>query len=59
MTYSTKKEREITNSDLKSYIKLLKQEELDDEYRYMLNKYFQRFFHPFVCILLAIMGKDL
>ena len=22
----------------------------------MLNKYFQRFFHPFVCVLLAIMG---
>ena len=22
----------------------------------MLNKYYQRFFHPFVCILLAIMG---
>lgn len=56
MTYSTKREREITNSDLKSYIKLLKSEEMDEEYRYMLNKYFQRFFHPFVCILLAIMG---
>ena len=22
----------------------------------MLNKYYQRFFHPFVCILLAVMG---
>ena len=29
---------------------------MDEEYRYMLNKYLQRFFHPFVCILLAIMG---
>lgn len=56
MTYSTKKEREITNKDLKSYIKLLKKENLDEEYRYMLNKYLQRFFHPFVCVLLAIMG---
>ncbi len=56
MTYSTKKEREITNKDLKSYIKLLKKENLDEEYRYMLNKYFQRFFHPFVCVLLAILG---
>ena len=56
MTYSTKKEREITNSDLRSYIKLLKKEALDEEYRYMLNKYLQRFFHPFVCVLLAIMG---
>ena len=56
MTYSTKKEREITNKDLKSYISLLKKEGLDEEYRYMLNKYFQRFFHPFVCVLLAILG---
>ena len=56
MTYSTKKEREINNKNLHSYIKLLKKEGLDEEYRYMLNKYFQRFFHPFVCVLLAIMG---
>ena len=56
MIYATKKEREITNAKLKSYIKLLKKENLDEEYRYMLNKYFQRFLHPFVCILLAIMG---
>lgn len=56
MTYSVKKEREINNHDLHNYIKLLKKEGLDEEYRYMLNKYLQRFFHPFVCILLAIMG---
>ena len=56
MTYSVKKEREITNHDLHNYIKLLKKEGLDEEYRYMLNKYLQRFFHPFVCVLLAIMG---
>lgn len=56
MTYSTKKEREITNYNLNNYIKLLKKEGLDEEYRYMLNKYLQRFFHPFVCMLLAIMG---
>ena len=56
MTYSTKKEREITNYNLKNYIQLLKKEGLDEEYRYMLNKYLQRFFHPFVCVLLAIMG---
>jgi lipopolysaccharide export LptBFGC system permease protein LptF len=57
MINSVKKEREINNKDLRSYIKLLKQENLDEEYRYMLNKYLQRFFHPFVCILLAIMGS--
>ena len=56
MTYSVKKEREINNRDLSRYIKLLKKEGLDEEYRYMLNKYLQRFFHPFVCVLLAIMG---
>ncbi len=56
ITYSTKKEREITNKDLRKYISLLKKEGLDEEYRYMLNKYLQRFFHPFVCVLLAIMG---
>lgn len=56
MTYSAKKEREITNSNLFKYVKLLKKESLNEEYSYMLNKYFQRFFHPFVCVLLAIMG---
>jgi len=56
MIYSTKRDREITNSDLKNYIELLKKEKLDEEYRTMLNKYFQRFFHPLVCILLAILG---
>ena len=53
---STKRDREYTNGELHSYIKHLKREELDEEYRFMLNKYFQRFFHPFVCVLLAIMG---
>lgn len=56
MEYSTKKERDITNHDLRNYIKLLKKEGLDEEYRYMLNKYLQRFLHPCVCIILAIMG---
>lgn len=56
MDYSTKKEREITNANLHNYIKLLKKEGLDEEYRYMLNKYLQRFLHPFVCILLAVLG---
>lgn len=56
MTYATKKDREITNHDLHNYIKLLKSENLEEEYRFMLNKYYQRFFHPFVCLLLAILG---
>ena len=56
MMYSTKRDRDITNKDLKNYISLLKEENMTEEYRFMLNKYFQRFFHPFVCVLLAIMG---
>lgn len=56
MMYSLKRDREITNKDLGEYIKLLKHEHLDEEYRFMLNKYFQRFVNPFVCILLAVMG---
>lgn len=56
MIYSLKRDREMTNKDLWSYIRLLKQEELQEEYRFMLNKYYQRFTQPFVCILLAVLG---
>jgi lipopolysaccharide export system permease protein len=56
MNYSTKKEREISNKNLHKYIKLLKMIRNDETYNLMLNKYFQRFFHPFVCVLLAILG---
>ncbi len=33
-----------------------KTEGLDEQHRVMLKKFYQRFTHPFVCILLAIMG---
>lgn len=56
MIYSLKRDREIDNKDLWSYIRLLKKEDLEEEYRFMLNKYFQRFTQPFICILLAVMG---
>ena len=56
MMYSTMKERDINNHDLKNYVSLLKKENLSDEYHGTLNKYLQRFFHPLVCILLAILG---
>ncbi len=56
MTYSTMKERDINNHDLKNYVKLLKKEGLSEDYHGTLNKYLQRFFHPLVCILLAILG---
>ena len=35
---------------------MLKKEGLDEEHRFTLNKFYQRFTHPLVCILLAIMG---
>ncbi len=56
MMYSLKRDREIDNGDLRRYIKLLKREQLQEEYRFMLNKYYQRFVNPIVCILLAVMG---
>ena len=56
MSYSMVKERDIPTSELKHYIKLLKSENLSEEYSYMLNKYLQRYLTPFVCILLAILG---
>ena len=56
MQYSTKKEREITNGDLRKYVALLKKENMDEEYRLMYNKYLQRYLHPFLCMLFAIIG---
>ena len=59
MVNSTKRDRDITNKDLKKYINLLKKENLEEEYRFNLNKYYQRFFHPLICILLAVLGAIL
>lgn len=56
MINSTKRDRDIENKDLKYYVTLLKKANLDEDYRLMLNKYYQRFLHPFVCVLLAVMG---
>ncbi|MCQ2789483.1 MAG: LptF/LptG family permease [bacterium] len=56
MMYSEKRDREITNANLLSYLMLLKREHLEEEHNLMLNKFYQRFAHPCVCILLAIMG---
>lgn len=56
MIYSLKRDREIGNKDLWNYIKLLKREGLEEECRFMLNKYYQRFVNPLVCILLAVLG---
>lgn len=56
MKYSVYKDRELTNAQISEYIKMLKKERMDDEYRFMLNKYLQRFVHSFMCILFAIAG---
>jgi lipopolysaccharide export system permease protein len=56
MAYAGVKEREINNTNLRKYAKLLKQENLSEEYNGTLNKYLQRYFHPLICILLAILG---
>lgn len=56
MSYAGKRDREINNKNLKKYVTLLKKEGLDEEYRLNLNKYIQRYLHPLVCILLAILG---
>ncbi len=56
MMYSVKRDRELNNQEISQYIKLLKQENMDDEYRFMLNKYLQRYTHSIICILFAIFG---
>ncbi len=56
MAYSTKKDRELNNAEIIDYIKMLKAESLKDEYRFMLNKYLQRYFHSAICVLFAILG---
>lgn len=56
MNYSIRKDRELNNAQITEYIKLLKREDLHDEYRVTLNKYLQRYFHSLICILFAILG---
>ncbi len=56
MANSTKKDRTFTNSEMRNYIKVLKEQEFLDEFRFMLSKYYQRFLHPLTCILFAIIG---
>ena len=56
LTYSTMKERDLTNSDLYKYANLLKKEKLWDDYNVIMNKFLQRFTHPLMCILFVILG---
>lgn len=56
MKFSLKRDRDMTNNELKKYIKLLKTESMDDEYRFMLNKYLQRFSQSIISMLFVIFG---
>lgn len=56
MKYGTKRERAFTNLGLYQYVKLLKKKDFSDEFNFNLSKLYQRFFHPFTCILFAILG---
>ena len=56
MKFSIKEDRELTNSELFHYIKLLKAEKMTDEYNFMTNKLIQRFSHSFMCVLFALLG---
>lgn len=57
LTYSSVKVRDINNKNLRRYVKLLKKENLAEEYNSMLNKYLQRFTQPLVCLLMAVLGS--
>lgn len=56
MNYNLMRDRELTNKELKNYLKILKEEEISDLYNLNFNFYLQRIFHSAICILFAILG---
>lgn len=56
LIYSTKRPREMTDKELLDYIGLLKIMDMNEERRFALSKYHQRFSHSFGCILLGVCG---
>jgi len=54
--FSAKRTKEMTNTELTEYLQVLKAVEMNDEYRFALSKYYQRFAHSLGCILFAICG---
>lgn len=56
MKFSLKRDRDMTNAELKRYVNLLKIESMDDEYRFMLNKYLQRYTQSIIAILFVVFG---
>lgn len=56
LIYSTKRDREMSIASIQTNLKLLKKENFLDEYRYLLNKFYQRYAQAFSCVLLGICG---
>ncbi len=56
MINSNNKASEMTLKELQNYLALLKSSDMEDEYRYFLNKYYQRFAQSLSCVFLALLG---
>lgn len=56
LNYSTKNAKEMTNTELLSYMAVLKSVGMNDEYRFTLSKYYQRFAHSLGCLFFAVCG---
>lgn len=57
MQYNLKRgDKDLTNSEMKKYLALLKSEDIKDLYNFNLNIYLQRFFHSLMCIAFAVLG---
>lgn len=56
LSYSLKKTKQMKIKELSEYVSLLRTLDMQTEYRYMLNKLYQRFSQPFSCILFSLCG---
>jgi len=56
LIYSTRRPRELNNPDLEEYIALLKTLDMNEEHRFVLSKYYQRYSRSIGCIFLGICG---
>lgn len=56
LIYSTKRAREMTRQEMKEYMGILKNLDMEDESRFMLSKYYQRSAFALGCVLFGITG---
>lgn len=56
LMYSVKNPKEMTNAELKGYMDVLKTVDMQDEHKFILSKYYQRFAQSFACLFFAICG---